>query len=154
MNGKPVQRMVLCLLVTLPCIAFAYQGEQLKVKVSVRGGCTTTGNDEAHFGEHISGTAHTGLAARGAVHYWCSVGTTHTISVDDGQNYTGGTRHMQLAGGTETIPYSLSYVPDTDTGVGPTPPAKVDVTVNLVANALQNATPGEYEDTVTVTVEP
>jgi spore coat protein U-like protein len=150
---KPVQCMLLGLVCALPCIAFGYQ-EQLNVKVSVKGGCTTTGNNEAHFGEHVSGNAHSALSAQGEVSYWCSTGTTHTIMADNGQYFTGGTRHMQLAGGSQTIPYTLAYTPESSTGNGPSPEAKVDVTVGLAANALSSVPAGEYQDTVTVTITP
>lgn len=153
MKKKPVQCMLLCLVFTLPCIAFGYQ-EQLKVKVTVKGGCTTTGNDEAHFGEHVSGSAHGALQEKGEVRYWCSTGTTHTITADNGQNYAGATRNMKRTGGTETIPYAWAHTPTTGTGSGPSPEAKVDVTVDLAANALASVPPGDYEDTVTVTITP
>jgi spore coat protein U-like protein len=150
---KPVQCMLWGLVCALPCIAFGYQ-EQLNVKVSVKGGCTTTGNNEAHFGEHVSGTTHGPLSAQGHVTYWCSTGITHSIVADNGQNYSGGTRHMQRTGGSETIAYALAYSPDSATGEGPSPEAKVDVTVGMNANALSSAPPGEYQDTVTVTITP
>ncbi|GLQ47595.1 hypothetical protein GCM10007862_26460 [Dyella lipolytica] len=153
MKKKPVQCMLLCLVFALPCIAFGYQ-EQLKVKVTVKGGCTTTGNDEAHFGEHVSGAAHNALEGKGEVRYWCSNGTTHTISADNGQNYAGATRNMKRTGGTETIPYTWAHTPGSGTGSGPSPEAKVDVTVGLAANALASVPPGDYEDTVTVTITP
>jgi spore coat protein U-like protein len=153
MNRKPVQCMLWCLVFVLPGIAFGYQ-EQLKVKVSVKGGCTTTGNDEAHFGERVSGETHGALTEVGEVRYWCSAGTTHTIAVDNGQNYSGGTRYMKRADGSETIAYSLTHSPSSGTGQGPTPEAKVEVNVGLVANALTSVPPGEYEDTVTVTITP
>lgn len=154
MKQKPVQCMVLCLVLILPGIAFSYQ-ENLKVKVSVKGGCTTTSNDEAHFGEHTSGQPHSILNSTGAVHYWCSVGTRHDIQVDNGQNYSGSSRKMALTptGGVE-IPYDLTYTPPSGVGSGAGNPLKVDVNVALAANALQNVPPGDYEDTVTVTVEP
>lgn len=154
MNKKPVQCMLLCLVFALPCIAFAYQAEQLKVKVTVKGGCTTTGNDEAHFGEHVSGNAHGAIPATGEVRYWCSAGTTHTIVADNGQNFSGGTRNMKLASGAVTIPYTWAHTPESDTGQGPANPAKVDVNVELAADALASVPPGEYEDTVTVTITP
>jgi spore coat protein U-like protein len=150
---KPVQCMLLCLVCSLPCIASGYQ-EQLHVKVTVKGGCTTTGNQEAHFGEHVSGNAHSALSAQGEVTYWCSAGTTHTIVADSGQNYSGGSRHMQRADGSETIAYTLTQTPESATGQGPSPEAKVDVSVGLLANALSSVPPGEYQDTVTVTITP
>jgi spore coat protein U-like protein len=152
MKRKPVQCMVLCLVVALPCVAFAYQ-ENLKVRVSVRGGCATTGNDEVNFGEHLAGQGGT-YSAVGVVHYWCSSGVTHTIDINNGENYSGSMRRMKRAGGPEFISYHVDWIPKSGIGAGPTPLARVDVTATIPTGGLSNAPPGEYEDTLIVTVEP
>ncbi|RDS83105.1 SCPU domain-containing protein [Dyella monticola] len=153
MKQKPVQCVVLGLTFILPSIAFAFQGQQLKVGVSVTGGCTFEDGtvQHAHFGSHLAGRPHSPVAANGYVEFWCSPGTTIQIGVDDGQNPNAGMRRMKGPGPTDYISYTLQHNPQQAIGGGPGAATRVNVDFTLPADAMLNAAQGEYEDTVTVT---
>ncbi|WP_233843369.1 spore coat protein U domain-containing protein [Dyella sp. 2HG41-7] len=154
MKQKPVQCMVLSLALTLPCAAFSFQGQQLKVGVKLNGGC---GYDvleptHAHFGEHTSGMDHPQKKETGKANFWCSQDIPFTVVVDDGQNSSGSTRRMKHQGTNDYIDYTLDHTPKSGTGTGNTL-IHVDVDFTVAANAMKNAPPGEYEDVVTVTAD-
>ena len=87
--------------------------------------------------------------------FWCTKGTSYTISDDNGLNESGATYRMMHATLTEYIPYTFTY---TATGTGAGAGMANYITMNIAGTVLGtdyiNASAGNYADTVTLTVNP
>jgi len=86
--------------------------------------------------------------------FWCTKGTSYTISDDDGLYETGGgARRMQHATLTEHIPYSFTYTA-TGTGNGASNALTMNIAGTVLAANYLNASAGAYADTVTLSINP
>jgi spore coat protein U-like protein len=78
---------------------------------------------------------------------------TMTISADNGLYASGGTRRMRNAAG-DFIAYSLSSMPLTMSRPGNNRYVTVTFNGTVLGTAYQDASAGEYSDTVTISVNP
>lgn len=86
--------------------------------------------------------------------FWCTKGTTYTITDDNGLYHGGTTTHRVKHGSLdEYIPYIFNYT-SSGTGQG----ANNDITLNVSASFAEadyeDASAGTYSDTVTMTINP
>jgi spore coat protein U-like protein len=90
-----------------------------------------------------------------AVLYRCTTGTSSTITVGDGQNFSGGARRVADGAGN-FMSYALAVSGDQQAGIGHG--AGQDLTVSfdatIVAADFQNVPAGSYSDSVVLTITP
>jgi spore coat protein U-like protein len=122
------------------------------VSATVQGNCQFTSGGSVSFTlDPASGSDEPGLVT--APSFWCTKGTSYTITDDDGVNESGGSHRLKLAGLSEYIPYTFSYTPS-GSGGGKGAPATLDLTSNIANGDYINASAGDYSDTVTLTITP
>lgn len=86
--------------------------------------------------------------------FWCTNGTTWTITDDDGLHEAAGSHRMQHATSlTDYIPYSFTYT-TTGTGSGRNTTINMDIAGQVAAADYLDALGGNYADTVTLTINP
>lgn len=85
--------------------------------------------------------------------FWCTKGSSYTITDDDGIHESGTTHRMEYTTPGEFIEYSFAYT-TTGTGLGKTNPITMDIASTVVAAQYLNASAGNYSDTVVVTIAP
>ncbi|AZN36366.1 spore coat protein U domain-containing protein [Iodobacter ciconiae] len=90
------------------------------------------------------------------VSFWCSKGTSYTVSMNDGLNGADGKKNIKLAGGdaTDLIAYDLQADKNNGVGEGGLVENKVTLTAVVAGDAYQNAKAGDYADTIVLTVAP
>lgn len=84
--------------------------------------------------------------------FWCTKGTTYTITDDLGL-YESGTFRMKHASLDEYIPYSFTYTASS-TGLGKNSSISMDVAATVANAAFVDASEGSYSDVVTLTINP
>jgi spore coat protein U-like protein len=87
--------------------------------------------------------------------YWCTKGSTATVTTSNGLYAAGFSprmRHTTLV--TLFLPYTLSLVGATQTGLGKTAPLTLTINGTVLNASYINAHVGTYGDTVTITVSP
>lgn len=93
--------------------------------------------------------------ASGSTTFWCTKGASFSMSDDDGLYETGlnanRMKHLTLA---EYIPYSVSFTPSAATGSGPTTPITLTLGGTILNADFVNASAGDYEDTVVISITP
>lgn len=119
---------------------------------------TVTGNCRFLSGGSVAFTLDPAIGgvATGAVTqptFWCTNGTTYTVTDDDGANASGGTHRMQRGATGEFIPYTFTYTPG-GTGGGRNATRTMDIASTVAELDYINATAGLYTDTVTLTITP
>lgn len=85
--------------------------------------------------------------------FWCTKGTSYTISDDNGLHESGTTHRMKHSIQEEYIPYTFTYTA-TGTGMGPSSPMTMNISSKVYASDYLNASAGDYSDTVTLTITP
>ena len=90
------------------------------------------------------------------VSFWCSQGTSYSISPDNGLHYDGAntTRRMKGPGASDFIAYSLSPASATGTGAGTSTALNLAFSGTVQGSSYVNATVGSYSDTVVITITP
>lgn len=145
------------LIVAIAMIAFsgvAMAGDTATVTVSanVVGTCKFLSSGSVSFsldpsaGGNVSGTVTQPT-------FWCTKGTSYTITDDDGLNESGTTHRMKHATNDEYIPYTFSYT-SAGTGSGRTTTVTMNIASSVNEADYQNASAGSYSDTVTLTITP
>jgi spore coat protein U-like protein len=97
-----------------------------------------------------------GAQADGAItqpEFWCTKGTTYTITDDLGLHESGTIFQMKHASLNEYIPYSFTYTASS-TGSGKNSPIAMDVVANVPNAAFVDASEGSYSDVITLTINP
>ncbi|MEJ2792922.1 spore coat protein U domain-containing protein [Iodobacter sp. LRB] len=90
------------------------------------------------------------------ISFWCSKGTSYTVSMNDGLNGAEGKKNIKLSGGdaSDLIEYNLTADKTSGVGEGGLTENKVLLTAVVEGAAYQNAKAGDYTDTVVLTVAP
>ncbi len=129
----------------------------INVSATVKGTCqfNTTGTTVS-FSLDPSSTADVTGTVINPPQFWCTKGTVYSIGDDGGLQPNGvpyEMEHNTLLG--ETLPYTFSYVDD-GTGTGTGKSGAINITINsTVANsAFVDASVGDYNDWVTLTINP
>lgn len=145
--------MVLGLVLGFTGAAMAADSTTVTVSATVSGTCKFLSGDTMAFGS-LDPSSGANVNATASPTFWCTKGTSYTITDNDGLHKSGTTHQMQHATTpTEFIPYSFNYT-STGTGTGRTSPITLIIngTVNFVD--YQNAAAGNYSDTVTLSITP
>lgn len=87
--------------------------------------------------------------------FWCTRGTTWAITDDSGLHelVAGSPRMLHTVTGGEFIPYSFSYTAG-GTGSGRGTTISMDIASSVAAVNYLNALAGNYDDTVTLSINP
>lgn len=85
--------------------------------------------------------------------FWCTNGTTYTITDDSGLQPNGKPYEMAHTSTSATIPYSFSYTAS-GTGGGKNSPINMNIAAKVANADFVDAPEGNYLDTVTLTINP
>lgn len=145
------------LLVALAAMAFAgvAAAETVGVGVSAKvlGTCKFDTSAVAAFPD-LDPMAPAAQTAQGSVTFWCTSGTSYTLTANNGANASGAQKRMKGPGATDFISYTLALASGSGTGSGKSTPITVNADASLAGTAYQDAVAGNYSDTVTVTIAP
>ena len=147
-----VLAMVLGLVVGLVGSVVASDTTTVAVSASVTGTCkflsggTISYTLDPSVGGNVSGTVSQPT-------FWCTKGSSYTITDDNGANKSGTTYRMKHASLAEYIPYSFTYT-STGTGSGRGTTLTMNIGSQVLGSDYQNASAGNYSDTVTLTIAP
>lgn len=89
--------------------------------------------------------------------FWCTNGAIYAITDDDGLFETGANANRMRSTTLaipEFMPYALSYVPASGTGLGPASPITLTLTGNILGASYSSLSGDIYQDTVTLTINP
>lgn len=133
--------------------ALAGDTASVAVSAAVSGSCKFNSGGAVSFVLDPASTGDaTGTITQPA--FWCTKGTSFSISDDDGVNESGvGAQRMKHATLAEYIPYSFAYTA-TGTGTGKGTPITMNIASTVVNADFVNASAGAYADTVTLTITP
>lgn len=124
----------------------------VSVSATVTGVCkfsTATGSVSFTLDPSSAGNA-TGTVTQPV--FWCTKGTTYSITDNGGVNNSSGPR-MKGPGATDFIPYSFTYT-GSGTGAGKSSTVTMNIASSVVNSDFINATAGSYSDTMTLTIAP
>lgn len=106
------------------------------------------------FGTLDQTSGNPGTAAT-SVQFWCTTGATASFTDQGGLHDAGGSKRIQHATvPTAFIPYTMTLTPSGTAGAGPGSPLSLAIAGNINFVDYQNATGGNYSDTVTIDVNP
>lgn len=148
--------MVLSLVLGLGSAAMAADINTVTVTANVLGTCRfNSAASTLAFGALDPGVVGP-VNANTSTTFWCTNGTVYTIVDDDGLYETGANlnrmRHATTL--TQLIPYTFGYNPTTGSGTGPGTSITLDITGSVAYADFQTADPGNYSDTVVLSITP
>ena len=85
--------------------------------------------------------------------FWCTKGSSYTISDNKGLNGGGTTFQMKHASLADLIPYTFTYT-TTGAGTGPGTPITMNIAGTVLGTDYANKSAGNYADTVTLSITP
>ncbi|VTU42860.1 MULTISPECIES: Csu type fimbrial protein [unclassified Variovorax] len=134
--------------------AFAADNANVQVLANVQGTCKFLAAPDVNFGTLDPG-AGGDVNAKTDVSFWCTKGANYTLNVGNGANFDSATtaRRMKSATG-DYIKYELSPVNASGIGTGRSTPLTFSMNALLRGSDYIDATVGEYQDTVQLTVTP
>jgi spore coat protein U-like protein len=153
---KALNRKILLPLVVTSCFAPAAMAATTTVPVSatVVGTCQFNSSGSVSFTLDPSSAADATGTVSAQPRFWCTNGTSYTISDDFGVNEaTPGSAPRRMTDGTNFIPYSFTYTAS-GTGAGKNSPITMDISATVLNADFVNAVAGTYTDTVTLTITP
>ncbi|WP_288843451.1 spore coat protein U domain-containing protein [uncultured Deefgea sp.] len=152
MNKKLTQSLAIAL-VLLSSTSFAATKDVI-INANVVGTCAFADASPItiDFGSLQAGTAPANKT--GIAQFWCSNGTSYTLTTNNGSNPTDTQKNL-VSGGNK-IPYSLVLDDKaTGTGTGKNTAINVVLTATIAEAALEDApVANNYTDTVTLTLNP
>lgn len=126
----------------------------LTVTASVTGTCKfSSATSTLAFGA-LDPSVGTNVNGSTTTQFWCTKGTTETLSAGQGSNWDGTKRNMKHATATDLIPYTLTLTPDGSANAGPGSPRTLTVAGQVLGTDYTSKTAGSYTDTVTLTITP
>jgi spore coat protein U-like protein len=143
-------------LVLLSGVAFAAGTNTVTVTANVVGTCRfNSATSTLAFGALDPG-AGGDVNASTSTTFWCTNGTSYSITDNDGLYDTGpNANRMQHATTlTQFIPYTFSYNPTSGGGSGIGIPITLNISGTVTFASYQNADPGDYADTVVISIAP
>jgi spore coat protein U-like protein len=135
--------------------AMAADTNTVTVTASVTGTCKfSSPTSTLGFGA-LDPSSSADATATTSVSFWCTKGTTATLTDDDGLHklVADGNRMQHQADSNEYIPYSFSYTPSSLTGSGPNVPTTLTITGTITNAEYVDALAGSYSDTVVVSFD-
>jgi spore coat protein U-like protein len=148
--------MVLGLVLGLGSGAMAADSNTVTVTANVTGTCRfSSPTSTLAFGALDPGSGNPASAAT-TTNFWCTNGTAYTITDNDGLYFTGpnANRMRHATTLTQFIPYTFSYNPASGNGSGPGTPITLTISGSILFASYQNADPGDYSDTVVLSITP
>ncbi len=151
MKKSIVAAVVLTMVIAMGGMAMAAGTQTVAVTATVTGVCQFLTGGAINFtldpsvGGNVNGTVTQPT-------FWCTNGTTYTITDNGGLYNSAGTRRM-LHGTADYIPYSFTYTASA-AGAGRTVTLTMDIASTVVGADYVNAAAGAYADTVTLTINP
>lgn len=134
--------------------AMAAGTNTLTVSASVTGTCKFSSATSAlNFGA-LDPSVGTNVNGSATTQFWCTKGTTETLSAGQGSNWDGTKRNMKLATGTDLIPYTLTLTPDGSGNTGPATPRTLTISGQVLGTDYTAKTAGSYADTVVLNITP
>ncbi len=137
----------------LPGVAMTADTTTVAVSATVIGTCKFSSGGTMAFGNLDPSNPVDVNATVTQPVFWCTKGATYTITDDDGLYESGTTHQVKHATLTEYIPYSFTYTAS-GTGSGPATTITMDIAGTIVGTDYQNASAGDYSDTVTLSITP
>lgn len=145
--------MVLGLVLVLTGAAMAGDSTTVAVSANVVGTCKFLTGGTMAFGDLDPSSSADKNAIVTQPTFWCTKGASYSITDDKGL-YESGTifrvKHALLA---EYIPYTFTYT-STGAGGGPGSTLTMNIAGTITFADYQNASAGNYADTVTITITP
>lgn len=137
------------------CLSQAADSGNMAVTANVAGTCKFLATPDAAFGA-LDPAVGNNATASAAVKFWCSKNATYSLAADNGANYDTSTSRRRLKGpGTnDYIPYNLSPIAASGTGLGKSSPITVTVGGTIQGADYVNATQGNYSDVVQLSITP
>lgn len=135
-------------------VVYAADTSNMTVQAAVVGTCKFNSTPTLDFGSLDPASSSNGSGSS-TISFWCTKGSSYTVTAGNGLNYNAGTRQMKGPGATDLMAYSLT-LPGTASGTGAGKSTAITFAVTgsvLNANYI-NATVGSYTDTVQMAVNP
>ncbi len=134
--------------------AWAANTAQLNVSAFVQGTCKfDAASADLDFG-NIDPTSGADANAQTTIAFWCTKGIAATpVFAIDSVQY-GTTTAPEISNGTENIPFSLAFTPDTDPNAGPTNPRTLTIDGTIAIADYQGASEGNYGGYVVLSINP
>lgn len=133
--------------------AFAADTASVAVSATVVGTCKFNSGGTMAFGnlDPASGADVNATLTQPA--FWCTKGSSYTLSDDDGLYESGTTHRVKHAASADYIPYTFTYT-STGTGTGRTSPITMNIAGTIAGTDYVDAPVGGYADTVVLSVNP
>jgi len=153
MKKRLVLTVVLGLVLGLAGVVRAGDTATVAVSANVVGTCKFLTGGSVAFGDldPSAGTDVNGTVVQPT--FWCTKGSTYTITDDNGLNESGTTHQMKHATLADTIPYTFMYTAG-GTGSGRNSTVTMNIASSVVGADYINVSAGGYADTVTLTIAP
>ena len=148
--------MVLGLVLVLGRVAMAADTNTVTVTANVLGTCRfASPTSTLAFGALDPGSGNPVNAATTTT-FWCTSGTLYTIADNDGLHelVADQNRMRHATDLAQFIPYTFSYNPAGGSGSGPGTPITLNISGAVAFASYQNALPGDYSDTVVLSITP
>ena len=147
--------MVLGLVLVLGRMAMAGDTNTVTVTANVVGTCKfNSATSTLAFGA-LDPSSGAPASATASPTFWCTKNATYSVSDDDGlYEVAAGSQSMKHASLNEYVPYTFTYNPTTGTGQGRTTNITLNVSGTVAFADYQNASAGDYGDTVVISITP
>lgn len=135
---------------------YAADTSNMTVQAAVIGTCKFNSTPTLDFGNLDPSSASNGSGSS-TISFWCTKGSSYTVTAGNGNNYNAGTstRQMKGPGAADLMAYSLTLpAAATGTGAGKSTAITFAVTGSVLNANYINATVGSYTDTVQMAVNP
>ncbi len=159
MNKEATMKKLLTMLVAIGILAAAGSAmasgtNTLTVTAAVAGTCKfSSGTSTLAFGT-LDPSVGTDVSGSGTTQFWCTKGTTESISAGNGANYDGSKRNMLDSVSGDKIPYTLTLTPDGNPNAGPGSPRTLTIGGQVLGTDYTAKSAGSYSDTVTLSITP
>lgn len=134
--------------------AMAAGSNTLTVTAAVAGTCRfVSATSTLAFGS-LDPSVGTDANASGSTTFWCTKGTTESISANNGASWDGTKRNMLDSVSGDLIPYTLTLTPDGNPNAGPGSPRTLAIAGTVLGTDYTAKSAGSYTDTVTLSITP
>lgn len=145
--------MVAVTVVAIAGVAMAADSTTVLVSANVQGTCKFNVGGTIPFGNLDPSVGSNVTATVSQPTFWCTKGSSYTITDAGGLNDSGGTHYMKHTTLPDTIPYSFTFT-TTGLGNGKNSPVTMNISSTVLGANYINASVGTYADTVTLTIAP
>lgn len=143
------------MIVSLSGTVMAADNNTLTVSASVTGTCKFSSTTSTLAFGALDPSVGTNVNGSTTTQFWCTKGTTETLSAGQGSNWDGSKRNMKITGGgTDVIPYTLTLTPDGSANAGPGTPRTLTIGGQVLGTDYTGKTAGNYTDTVVLNITP